>query len=176
MKKINETGRVGLLTAWRDFFKGYFDFKGNTTRSAYWWGFLLQTIIMFIGDLFVANAYSMSFSAGSEAPIVKVLTGIGVVIVVAIILPIITLIVRRFRDVGLKPVSIVILLVLPVVIELILMSLHLFITLNNYGMMLNVYSILALIEQVFMIIDFVILLLPSKAMSITQTSRWVYSK
>lgn len=176
MNKINEIGHVSLLNAWRDFFKGYFDFKGITTRASYWWGFLLQTIIMFIGDLFVANAYSMSFAAGSEAPIVKIMTAIGVVIIVIIILPIIALIVRRFHDVGLKPLSIIILLIAPLAIELITMWLRSFITITNYSIMLSIFNILLIIEQVLMIIDFVILLLPTKAMTISKINCWVYDK
>lgn len=176
MNKINEIGHVSLLSAWRDFFKGYFDFKGITTRAGYWWSFLLQMVIVFIGDLFVANAYSMSFAAGSDAPIVKIMTAVGVVIVVIVILPIITLIVRRFHDVGLKPLSIIILLVAPLAIELVTVWLHSFITITNYAIMLNVFSILLIIEQVLIVIDFVILLLPTKAMTIPKANRWLYGK
>lgn len=37
MNKINESGKVTFVQAWKDFWAGYFDFKGISTRAGFWW-------------------------------------------------------------------------------------------------------------------------------------------
>ncbi|ALS00929.1 hypothetical protein ATZ33_05965 [Enterococcus silesiacus] len=49
MKKIHQIqGQVTFGKAIGDFFKGYFDFKGRTTRAGYWWVTLILTILTVI--------------------------------------------------------------------------------------------------------------------------------
>ena len=45
MNKINESGKVTFGQAWKDFWKGYVDFKGISTRAGFWWAMLDYFII-----------------------------------------------------------------------------------------------------------------------------------
>ncbi|MBU3851798.1 MAG: DUF805 domain-containing protein [Candidatus Paralactobacillus gallistercoris] len=176
MHKVHEHGRTKLFQAWLDFFKGYVDFKGNTTRSGYWWGFLLQTILLLLAKLIATKAHMMSYSAGNDAPSVKILSFVGTLIVILLILPMLTLSIRRYRDIGLKNISIIIFILMPLVLQGIALSLQSFITINNYSTFLTIFNVLAFIKQLFTIIDVIFLLLPSNAMTLEKQNRWVRSK
>lgn len=39
-----QPGKVTFIEAHKDFFKGFLDFKGRTTRAGYWWTVPLQFI------------------------------------------------------------------------------------------------------------------------------------
>ncbi|MCB5956082.1 DUF805 domain-containing protein [Enterococcus sp. CWB-B31] len=114
MGKINQKpGEVSFVQAIKDFFLGYVDFKGRTTRAGYWW----VTLILSLGGFVMAFAmlgkiFSLVFSLiddygyYSESEIAAALTdSIGVfilfgVISLALILPTLALSVRRYRDAG----------------------------------------------------------------------------
>lgn len=70
MAKINEApGQVSFGRAFKDFFIGYFDFKGRTTRAGYWWVTLILTILSFIPIMFfvyLAIGSAMSISGGAD--------------------------------------------------------------------------------------------------------------
>ena len=36
MNKVNESGKVTFGQAWKDFWKGYVDFKGTSARAGFW--------------------------------------------------------------------------------------------------------------------------------------------
>ena len=44
MNKVNESGKVTFGQAWKDFWKGYVDFKGISTRA----GYVAETVIAII--------------------------------------------------------------------------------------------------------------------------------
>lgn len=101
MAKIEQKGKVSFKQAIKDFFIGYFDFKGRTTRAGYWWialPFTLLTIILGIGLFFSAFAYSSVDAL--KWWLILFLFFIFIFIFITII-PSITLIIRRNRDVGL---------------------------------------------------------------------------
>nr|WP_207705239.1 DUF805 domain-containing protein [Enterococcus sp. 665A]MBO1342942.1 DUF805 domain-containing protein [Enterococcus sp. 665A] len=61
MKVINQVpGEVGFKQAIKDFFVGYVEFKGRTTRAGYWW---VQLILMSIRLLFGLILFTTLFSA-----------------------------------------------------------------------------------------------------------------
>lgn len=133
MGKIEERGKVSLKTAWGDFFKGYFDFKGRSTRAGYWWVQLFLVILSilfvafliwpFISSLLASVASGQDFETTAEDLIGKTLLKvlvpliIGLLVSLALIIPSLALTVRRNRDVGLRGRGQLVLLVLYIILS-----------------------------------------------------------
>ena len=107
--KIEETGRVTMKAALQDFFKGYIDFSGRTTRAGFWWMVLLVAVVELILMAGMAISFSM-ISPFSKAP--SVFTSIFfmamIVVWLVAIIPMLALTARRLRDAGLSTAGIII--------------------------------------------------------------------
>ena len=64
MNKINESGKVTFGQAWKDFWKGYVDFKGISTRAGFWWAMLDYFIINFVWN--IINSIVKSYKINNE--------------------------------------------------------------------------------------------------------------
>ena len=88
-----------MIQAYKNFFKGYVDFTGRSTRSEYWWIWL--TNILLLIPLYSAY-FNAIFSEGSEGAFLA-LGGLAIIYMIfglALILPMLALTVRRLRDAG----------------------------------------------------------------------------
>ena len=88
-----------MIQAYKNFFKGYVDFTGRSTRSEYWWVWL--TNILLLIPLYSAY-FNAIFSEGEEGAFLA-LGGLAIVYMIfglALILPMLALTVRRLRDAG----------------------------------------------------------------------------
>ena len=88
-----------MINAYKNFFKGYVDFAGRSTRSDYWW-VCLGNFILYI-PLYSAY-FNVIFSEGSEGAFLA-LGGLAIIYMIfglALILPMLALTVRRLRDAG----------------------------------------------------------------------------
>ena len=88
-----------MIQAYKNFFKGYVDFTGRSTRSEYWWIWL--TNILLLIPLYSAY-FNAIFSEGSEGAFLA-LGGLAIIYMffgLALILPMLALTVRRLRDAG----------------------------------------------------------------------------
>ena len=107
--KIEETGRVTMKAALQDFFKGYIDFSGRTTRAGFWWMVLSVAVVELILMAGMAISFSM-ISPFSKAP--SVFTSIFfmamIVVWLVAIIPMLALTARRLRDAGLSTAGIII--------------------------------------------------------------------
>lgn len=109
MKTIEESGKVSFPQAVKDFWKGYADFRGRSTRAGYWWANLCIALIYVILFIIMSiNAASRSYYESSVSP---VLLFIIVIFSLALVVPMLALTVRRLRDVGLKSKAILALMV-----------------------------------------------------------------
>ena len=88
-----------MINAYKNFFKGYVDFTGRSTRSEYWWIWLTNMILL-------VPFYSVYFKAlanpRNEATLMA-LGGIAIIYMIfgiALFLPGLALTVRRLRDAG----------------------------------------------------------------------------
>ena len=88
-----------MINAYKNFFKGYVDFTGRSTRSEYWWIWLGNMILL-------VTFYSVYFKAlanpRNEAALMA-LGGIAIIYMIfgiALFLPGLALTVRRLRDAG----------------------------------------------------------------------------
>lgn len=110
MKTIEETGKVSFSHSVKDFWQGYFDFRGQSTRAGFWWSQLC--IILIYTLLFVILGIDASRRSYYDAPISPLLLFIIIVFSLAIIVPSLALFVRRLRNIGLKSKTILVLFVL----------------------------------------------------------------
>lgn len=88
-----------MINAIKNFFKGYVDFSGRSTRADYWWIWLANIILSIPFDIVYGSAIA---NPDSEAAI----TTLGLFIFIyfifglALFLPQLALTVRRLRDAG----------------------------------------------------------------------------
>ncbi|MGM0214460.1 DUF805 domain-containing protein [Enterococcus sp. AZ109] len=65
MKMINQKpGEVSFTRAVKDYFLGYVEFKGRTTRAGYWW---VRLITMLFNFFVIVLAFGLFFKASVEA-------------------------------------------------------------------------------------------------------------
>jgi len=97
-----------MINAYKNFFKGYVDFAGRSTRPDFWWvwlGNLILSIpfwIIYFYTVFLSTVmYSVSDSASEATFMVFGLVAIiYAVFYLAILVPTLALSVRRLRDAG----------------------------------------------------------------------------
>ena len=88
-----------MINAYKNFFKGYVDFEGRSTRSDFWWVFLGNMILYIPFFLTYGNALANSRNEGA-------LITLGFIAIIyfifglALFLPSLALMVRRLRDAG----------------------------------------------------------------------------
>ena len=88
-----------MINAYKNFFKGYVDFTGRSTRSEFWWVWLTNILLLIP---FYSAYFNVIFSEGSEGAFLA-LGGLAIVYMIfglALILPMLALTVRRLRDAG----------------------------------------------------------------------------
>lgn len=92
---------VTFPEAIRLFFARYTDFQGRSRRSEYWWIFLLNFIVGFVGVvlMMVLGGYDGVGTSGLN-PIGYIIGGLLLIYVLAIIVPSIALLVRRLHDIN----------------------------------------------------------------------------
>ena len=88
-----------MINAYKNFFKGYVDFTGRSTRSEYWWIWLTNMILLVP---FYSTYFKVLANPRNEAALMA-LGGIAIIYMIfglALILPMLALTVRRLRDAG----------------------------------------------------------------------------
>ena len=88
-----------MINAYKNFFKGYVDFAGRSTRSDYWW-IWLGNMIIYIPFFF---SYGNAISNPQDEGALIALGGTDIIYMViglALLLPGLALTVRRLRDAG----------------------------------------------------------------------------
>ena len=88
-----------MINAIKNFFKGYVDFSGRSTRADYWWIWLANIILSI--PLYMAYGNAIA-NPRTESALVA-LGGIAIIYMViglALLLPGLALTVRRLRDAG----------------------------------------------------------------------------
>ncbi|WP_125607472.1 DUF805 domain-containing protein [Lapidilactobacillus bayanensis] len=125
MKQINEQpGQVSFGQAFKDYWRGYVEFRGRTTRAGYWWMTLLTSVwSIFLGDFFIVALFSSGLfnifdndTNVSYGPLI-----IAAILVVlsflVLLLPNLALRVRRYRDAGLRGRGFLVLWAISVVVQ-----------------------------------------------------------
>ena len=97
-----------MINAYKNFFKGYAEFTGRSTRPDYWWVWLGNFIlsipfwVIYIYTVYLSAMMDSVSDSASEAAfmIFGLVAIIYVVFYLAILVPTIALTVRRLRDAG----------------------------------------------------------------------------
>lgn len=89
-----------MIQAYKNFFKGYADFTGRSTRSDFWWVWLMNNI--FCIPLYIIY-FQMVLNDGKEIdPISGVaILSLYIILFIVLFIPSLALKVRRLRDAGL---------------------------------------------------------------------------
>ena len=91
-----------MIEAYKKFWKGYVDFEGRSTRSDYWFVYLVNVLITFA--YFLLQAVFGGLVAATESSFLAVISLILLLIFfaygIAAFLPSIAITVRRLRDAG----------------------------------------------------------------------------
>lgn len=145
---ILEKRKVTFLEAVKDFWKGYFDFRGRSKRSGYWWAilfiYLVYAILITLGDIGFKSKSVIANGFGGVAIL------IWLIFALATIIPKLMLSFRRWRDVGLTGKCILLYFIMIVSAGVISSSY------TRFGnMLLSLFSILS----------FVLYLLPSNQLT-----------
>lgn len=88
-----------MINAYKNFFKGYVDFTGRSTRSEYWWIWLTNMILL----VPFYSAYFKALANQRNETALMALGGIAIIYMIfglALMLPMLALTVRRLRDAG----------------------------------------------------------------------------
>lgn len=84
-----------MLNAYKNFWKGYLNFSGRSTRPEFWWVWLLNMVIFF------PVYYSLFTGLEFDNPIINIaLFSMYIILLLVEFVPLLALIVRRLRDVG----------------------------------------------------------------------------
>lgn len=142
-----------MIKAYKQFWKKYFNFKGVSTRSEFWWVFLINSLISLVFIVaFGGVALVTGIVTGHGPKEVGIAAIIGLIVAVvyyiAAIIPTISLHFRRYRDAGVTPWLLLITYGVPFIIE----------GSTFYDKHAWVQAVILIIA----IINFVILVMPSK--------------
>ena len=84
-----------MLNAYKNFWKGYLNFSGRSTRPEFWWVWLLNMVI------FLPAYYSLFTGVESDKAIRNIAVfSMCIILFIVEFVPLLALIVRRLRDVG----------------------------------------------------------------------------
>ena len=100
VKKFGCDEMLNFLKGFSMYWTRYFDFKGRSTRSEFWWSFLGLTIITGIIE-------------GIEQVDIKLGLFIYLIFSILTVIPNISQYVRRFRDIGISPYWVIITFIIP---------------------------------------------------------------
>ncbi len=125
---------LSFISGFSMYWTRYFDFKGRSTRSEFWWSFLGLTLIT-------------GMIAGIEKMNNKVGLLIYIIFSVITVIPNISQYVRRFRDIGISPYWVIITFIIPSMLVY---------TIKHLPWYLQVIDILLILS------DIVLSILPSK--------------
>lgn len=97
--------------AWRSFLANAFNFEGRSSRAAFWW--IILSIVISGTTISLISPESL-FASGGTPPTSLPISAAIFVLGIALLLPLLSLTVRRFRDAGVSPIFIVIAIIVPI--------------------------------------------------------------
>lgn len=111
---------VSYIQSLKDYFTGYADFFGYTSRKGFW--FVMLTLFLlfpFVGITIGAIIAKIVYSISPHLSYANIITSTGVITIIILLIifavPIMALLARRFRDIGLSNKIITLLLLIPLI-------------------------------------------------------------
>ncbi|WP_323709759.1 DUF805 domain-containing protein [Staphylococcus saprophyticus] len=136
-----------MIEAYKDYWKRYIDFKGKSNRLEFWTPVLVHIISIFI--IALIGAFSFIVGIFIVAAVLSALIGL---FVLANIVPMAAVTLRRFYDAGRKRTTAIILIILSVVVNIVFDIIQV----DSIAVFLNIVSIIC---TIILVIE---TLLPSK--------------
>lgn len=88
-----------MIQAYKNFFKGFLDFTGRSTRSDFWWVWLMNNV--FCIPLYIIYFQMALKDAGGTDPILGVaILSVYMILAIVLFTPSLAVKVRRLRDAG----------------------------------------------------------------------------
>lgn len=158
--KIQEKGKVTFIQAIKDFYKGYIDFGGRSTRGGYWWATLFTFIItlLYLVGL-IAGIIGIAVNANSTGTMAVTFEVIIMLLMLICLFPGFPLTCRRMRDAGMTTTAIVVFYIISAAVSMV-SSIHEDSTFFTFAT-----SIVGLVQ-------FVITLLPSDQLTTDSQNPW----
>lgn len=158
--KIQEKGKVTFIQAIKDFYKGYIDFGGRSTRAGYWWATLFTFIITFLyGIGFIAATVNFVLNDSANQMLGLVIILGGAILAWIFLFPGFPLTCRRMRDAGMTTTAIVVFYILSIAVAMV-SSIH------------EDSTFFAFATSIVGLIKFVITLLPSDQLTTDSQNPW----
>lgn len=158
--KIQEKGKVTFIQAIKDFYKGYIDFGGRSTRGGYWWATLFSFIITLLyGIGFIAATINFVLNDNGNQILGLVMILGGAILVWIFLFPGFPLTCRRMRDAGMTTTAIVVFYILSIAVTIV-SSIH------------EDSTFFAFAASIISLVQFVITLLPSDQLTTDSQNPW----
>lgn len=116
MNKVHESGKVTFGQAWKDFWKGYLDFKGISTRAGFWWSILFYIIALILIIPIRKAVFIVMYAFGD----ITDMTFVYYLFLIPISIPVLAVLARRFRDIGLNNIFIGVLIALCLILQVLI--------------------------------------------------------
>ena len=182
---IQENGKkIGFGRAIKDYFRGYVDFKGRSTRAGYWWMQLFNGMILAgIGFLLLIGLIIDGITVGGDMSAfgfgnTGILPGslLLIIFILGSILPSLALLTRRLRDVGMKNGAILLNLLLFGAAGLLhfLVTILNQVTAENIAVIVSLDLIFALFVFFFAVEFFIFSLLPTDYLLGEEETFWFH--
>ena len=113
LKQVNETQDVTLKDSLLNFWKGSISYNGRSVRKSFWIGIVEYLAIMIVIDQLVLGYFASAYAGGASGIVVLVVRAI---FLLAMLIPLTALELRRLRDAGLKTLPITILVIINAVL------------------------------------------------------------
>ncbi|MGX5377878.1 DUF805 domain-containing protein [Ligilactobacillus sp. LYQ135] len=102
-RKIEKQEQGTFVQGWRDFWEGYFDFRGIATQTDFWWGLLDYIITLLAFNIINGIVIMIAITTlGTEKIVITSLFIIASIIKFILLIPLLALAARRLRDIGIK--------------------------------------------------------------------------
>ena len=89
-----------MINAYKNFFKGYVDFSGRSTRAEYWWIYLTNLVLAVFLCMITYSTVVSNPNSIEAIETVNSLTYFSIFLIIIFFLPGLALIIRRLRDAG----------------------------------------------------------------------------
>ena len=123
--KIMQSGKISFMQGIKDYFRGYADFRGQTTRSGFWWTQLIFWAAIIVLSLQFEIAYQLDLLFFENFGPLSVLSlALLTIFLLGFLIPQLAITFRRFHDIGMKNGKIVAILSILTAIMLFNLSLH----------------------------------------------------
>lgn len=110
-RKINQIGKVTFKQSISDFWAGYFDFKGRTTRLGYFWIQIFYLLLFVLYYMIIHLLGAITHQPMLRLMLLRLSSNLLILFSIFSVIPNISIVTRRLRDAGFSNIVITILII-----------------------------------------------------------------